>query len=88
MQRLIKAAKKVAGFKQTTKAVENGSARLVYVARDADDKIRVPVQELSQAKGVPLVEVDSMKELGQACGIQIGTAAAAVISFGDTPEDV
>jgi len=87
MERLLRAPKKVAGLKQTIKAVENGSARLVYLARNADEKIRTPIEELCQAKGIPVVEVDSMNDLGKAGGIQIGTATAAILRHGDTPAE-
>jgi len=87
MQRLSKAAKKVAGLKQTIKAVENGSARLVFLARNADQKTRLPIEELCQSKGILVVEVDSMNDLGKASGIQIGTAAAAILRHGDTPAE-
>ncbi len=79
MQRLQDAAKKVAGLKQTIKAVEQGKATLVFVAKDAEEKIRQSIAETSQSKGIPLVEVDSMNDLGQACGIQVGTAVAAIL---------
>lgn len=79
MQRLYNAARKVAGLKQTIKAMEQGSATLVYVAKNADERIRQSIVEICQAKDIPLVEADSMKELGKASGIQVGTAAAAVI---------
>lgn len=79
MQRLIQAQKKALGFKQSTKAIERGTAQLIYLARDAEDKIRRPVLEMCRAKGVPLVEVETMAELGKAGGIQVGTAVAAVL---------
>lgn len=79
MERLYNAAKKVAGLKQTIKAVEKGTASLVYVAKNADEKTRQPIAEICHAKGIPLVEADSMNDLGKACGIQVGTAAAAIL---------
>lgn len=79
MQRLSHAAKKVAGLKQTIKAVDNKSAKLVFIASNADEKIRQAITEKCQANGIPLVEVDSMTELGKASGIQVGTAVAAIL---------
>lgn len=87
MQRLVMAAKKVAGLKQTAKAVENGSAMLVYIAGDAEEKISIPIREQCRAKGIPLVETGTMNDLGKACGIQVGTATAAVLRHGDTPAE-
>jgi len=79
MQRLSKAKKKTIGFKQSAKAVEKGLARMVFVAMDADDKVRTPILELCNTKGIPVVEVQTMTELGRAGGIQVGTAVAAIL---------
>lgn len=79
MQRLMQARKKAMGFKQSLKAIERGTAQLVFLARDAEDKIRRPILEMSSSKGVPVVEVQTMAELGKAGGIQVATAVAAVL---------
>lgn len=79
MQRLMQARKKAMGFKQSLKAIERGTAQLVFLARDAEDKIRRPILEMSSSKGVPVVEVQTMTELGKAGGIQVATAVAAVL---------
>ena len=79
MPSLIKARKKTVGFKQSYKAVEKGIARLVYVARDAEEKIRRPILEICQERGIPVEEVDTMAELGKASGIQVGTSVVAII---------
>ncbi len=79
MQRLMNAARKVAGYKQTMKAVKNGTAKIVYLAKNADEKICKPVLEKCREKGIPIVEIDTMSELGKACGIKVETAAAATL---------
>jgi large subunit ribosomal protein L7A len=80
MQRLKNAKKKAVGFKQSLKAVERGHALVVYVAKDIEDRIRIPIMEKCLAGGIPVVEVDTMMELGAACGIQVGSSVAAVIN--------
>ena len=79
MHRLKDAQKKVIGFKQSLKMIERGLAVVVYVAKDVEDKIRLPLVEMSARQGVPLVEVGTMEELGKACSIQIGASAAAIL---------
>lgn len=79
MQRLTKASKKVVGLKQSQKAIVKGLAKLVYVARDAEERIRRPILEICRSCQVPIVEVDFMSELGRASGIQVGTAVVVVI---------
>lgn len=79
MQRLTKAAKKVVGCKQSLKAIEKGLASLVFLARDAEDRIRRPLLDLCRSRQIPMVEVDSMIELGRASGIQVGTAVVVIV---------
>ena len=76
----LTAKEKVVGLKQTRKALVEGRAARVYVARDADPTLTEPLRQLCCDCGVAAVEVRSMKELGQTCGIQIGAAAAAILA--------
>ena len=80
MLKELTAKKKVVGLKQTRRAVTEGCAEKVYVARDADPALTEPLLLLCRSKGVCAEEVRSMKELGQACAIAVGTAAAAVLA--------
>lgn len=79
LTRLTQAKKKTVGTKQTLKAVERGQARVVFVARDADEHVVQPVLRAAAAKGIEVIRVDSMQLLGRACGIDVGCASAAVI---------
>lgn len=67
------------GTKQTTKAVENGIAAKVFVAKDADPKLTSKIEALAKKMGVEIAHVDSMKQLGKACGIEVGAAMAAIV---------
>jgi len=78
LKRIAMARKKTVGSRQTLKAIQRGQARVVYVALDADRRVIDPIIEACRARGTPLVEVDSMRELGRACGIVVNCASAAV----------
>ncbi len=67
------------GTKQTKLAIEKGEAVKVFIAGDADAKLVEPIAERCKELGIPLVGVASMRELGKACGIQVGAAAAALV---------
>ncbi len=69
----------VVGAKQLRKALLSGSAQQVYLARNADPALIEPIAELCQKHSVPFTWVKSMNELGQACGIEVGAAAAATV---------
>lgn len=70
---------KVVGAKQTKRALTGGKAVTVYLAEDADPRVTEDIRELSRTCGVPVVDVPAMKELGQACGIAVGAAVAALV---------
>ncbi len=59
--------------------MEKNEARVVFVARDADEKVTRPVADLCRDRGVEIQGVESMRELGKWCGIKIGAATAAII---------
>ena len=71
---------KVVGVKQVRRAVNDGRAARVFLAGDADPRVTDPIAALCLEKGVETVPVSGMKELGAACGIAVGSAAAAVLA--------
>lgn len=75
----LKTGPRVVGAKQTRRALNDGRAVRVYLAEDADPGVTGPVAELSAEKGVETVRVPAMREMGQACGIAVGAAVAAVV---------
>jgi large subunit ribosomal protein L7A len=68
----------IIGTKQTLKAMNNGEISEVFIADDADGQITQEVIDLAEELDIPYQHVDSMKKLGAACGIEVGTSAAAV----------
>lgn len=66
------------GTKQTTRLVEAGKAIEVFVAKDADPRMIQRIVHLCNKMGVRITYVESMKQLGKACGIEVGAAMAAV----------
>ncbi|MDI6602244.1 MAG: ribosomal L7Ae/L30e/S12e/Gadd45 family protein [Thermoanaerobacteraceae bacterium] len=77
--RLENAKNKCVGTKQTLKAIETGKALVVYVAKDAEPKVIDKVIDLCRQKEVECVFVDTMRQLGECCGIEIGAASAAIL---------
>ena len=72
--------KTVAGAKQIRKAVASGRAQKVFLASDADPALTEPLFALCKENAVPCVWVQTMSALGQACGIEVRTAAAATLN--------
>ena len=86
----LKQGARVAGVKQTRRAIEDGRAARVFLAEDADPRVTGPVEELCREvtgpveelcreKDIPVERVSQMKELGSACGIAVGSAVAALL---------
>jgi len=76
----FKSAKhKTVGLKQTQRALEKGLVRRLYIAQDAEPHVLRSVVEWCANHTVEQIEVPTMKELGKACGIEVGTAVAAIV---------
>lgn len=75
----LKNSNKIVGIKQTLKAIENDTAKIVFLAKDADEKVTGRLKELCQLKSVEVEYIDTMKQLGKACGIEVGAAAACLL---------
>ena len=71
--------KVVVGAKQLRKALTSGVARRVYLAQNADPAITDPIEALCKSCKIDCAWVKSMTDLGQACGIEVGAAAAAAL---------
>jgi large subunit ribosomal protein L7Ae len=77
------------GTNETTKAVERGNAELVLVAEDVQpEEIVMHIPELADEKDVPFLFVAEQDDLGHAAGLQVGSAAAAIVDAGDASDDV
>ena len=63
--------KKVIGIKQATKAIKNGKGTVLYVAKDAEKKLIIPLVELACNNNIKIIDIDTMKDLGKMCGIDV-----------------
>ena len=77
------------GTNETTKAVERDSAELVYIAEDVSpEEIVMHLPELADEKEIPFIFVETQDDVGHAAGLEVGSAAAAVVDAGDADEQV
>lgn len=75
----LERSKRVVGAKQTARALRAGTAAQVFLARDADPAVTGPIETLSRERSVAVGWADTMRQLGQACGIAVGASVAAVL---------
>jgi len=77
------------GTNETTKAVERGNADLVFIAEDVQpEEIVMHLPELADEKDVPYVFVETQDDVGHAAGLEVGSAAAAIVQAGEASADV
>lgn len=77
------------GTNETTKAIERGNAELVVIAEDVQpEEIVMHLPELADEKDTPFIFVPAQDDLGRASGLEVGSAAAAIIDPGQAREDV
>ena len=74
----LKNGSKVVGTRRLLRAIRSGEIAEAYVAQDADLFIVRQVRQACNEVGVRMVEVPTMKELGQACGVEVKTASAGL----------
>ncbi len=56
-----------------------GQANLVFLAENADPALTEPIEALCREHNTKCIWVSHMSDLGNACGIDVGAAAAAVV---------
>ena len=71
--------KVLVGAKQIRKALEKDAALQVFLARNADPAITGPIEAKCKAHHISCAWVSNMADLGKACGIDVGAAAAAAV---------
>ena len=75
----LEQAGKVVGVKQVRRALKDGRATGIYLARNADPALTEPLAQQAQEQGVEVHWTDTMQSLGHACGIAVGAAVAATV---------
>lgn len=79
MEALKNSVSKVVGTKQVLRALKAGTLLRAYVANDADTYLFQRITTAAEAARVPVVRVETMKELGVLCGLEVGAAAAGIL---------
>nr|QSL83300.1 NES-L7Ae-hcvS-WDR5-DHFRd [synthetic construct] len=89
LEKVRESGKVKKGTNETTKAVERGLAKLVYIAEDVDPpEIVAHLPLLCEEKNVPYIYVKSKNDLGRAVGIEVPCASAAIINEGELRKEL
>jgi len=77
------------GTNESTKAIERGIAKLVIIAEDVEPpEVVAHLPIICEEHKIPYVYVPSKKQLGEALGIDVQSAAACIIDAGDARQAV
>jgi len=72
------------GTNEATKAIERGTSKLIIIAEDVEPpEVVAHLPILCEEQGVAYVFVPTKQELGSSLGIEITSAAAAILDAGD-----
>lgn len=77
--RLLSGKKLAVGARQLKKALVAGKTETVFLADNADPALTEPIAELCRRQETRVLWVRTMEDLGRACGIEVGAAAAAAV---------
>ncbi len=66
------------GVKQSSKAIIEGRAQKVFVAKNAEQHVTRHILDLAEVAGIAVEFVDSMRTLGHICQIDVGAATAVI----------
>jgi len=71
------------GSNEATKSVERGIAQLVLVGGDVEpEEIVMHLPPLCMEKEIPFIFISKQSEIGAACGLDVGSAAVAIVKSG------
>lgn len=75
----LKNAKKVVGLKQVARSIGENTVLKVFLAKDVSPDIFDKIVDLCSVGNVEIEYTDNMKQLGNACKIDVPAAVAAIL---------
>ena len=75
----LSTCRKVAGIKQTMRALREHRAEKLYIACDADPAVLEKIEALGREQGLKIDRSATMAQLGHCAGIAVGAAVIAVL---------
>lgn len=75
------------GTNETTKAIERGAAKIVYIAEDVEPpEVVAHLPILCEERKIQYIFVPNKARLGTSIGLNVQTAAACIVEPGDSQE--
>jgi len=77
------------GSNEATKAIERSMAQLVLIGADVEpEEIVMHLGPLCEEKKIPYIFINKQNDIGAACGLDVGSAAAAIVKSGKAKDVV
>jgi large subunit ribosomal protein L7Ae len=77
------------GSNEATKAIERSIAQLVLIGADVEpEEIVMHLGPLCEEKKVPYIFINKQNDIGAASGLDVGSAAAAIVKSGKAKDVV
>jgi len=77
------------GSNEATKCIERGTAQLVLIGADVQpEEIVMHLAPLCEEKKIPYIFIGKQNEIGAASGLNVGSAAAAIVKPGKAKETI
>ena len=67
------------GYKQSLRALNENKAEKLLIAEDVDTKMSAALKTAADEHNIPVTQIGSMKELGEICGIEVGSSCAVIL---------
>ncbi len=75
------------GTNETTKAIERGAAKIVYIAEDVEPpEVVAHLPILCEERKIQYIFVPNKARLGTSIGLNVPTAAACIVEPGDSQD--
>ncbi|MBI4044699.1 MAG: 50S ribosomal protein L7ae [Candidatus Diapherotrites archaeon] len=89
IEKVKKTGKLRIGSNEVTKAIERGTAKLVFIAEDVTPpEIVMHLPILCTEKNIPFSYVSTKKELGEKLGLKASASSAAVVNEGASKKEI
>lgn len=75
----LNTSNKVVGTKQVKSVLTREEAEIVYIAKDAAEKVVKDIAQTCAEKQIQVIYVESMEKLGEVCNIDVSAASAALL---------
>ncbi len=89
LEKVRKTGKTKIGVNEVTKAIERGTAKIVFIAENIKpEEVVMHIPLLCEEKGIPYSYFKTKEELGKSAGVNVSASSVAIVDSGEAKKDV